>query len=251
VNLEEVRASRSIDPDRLAELHEQRRFLLRSLADLEREHDAGDVDDTDYATLRDGYTARAAEVLRAIDAGTAGLAAPRRRRGRTLLVGVVVVAVAAGMGWFVAWSSGERTPGQNITGANPGDERSLLLVEARLTMAQDPARAFGLYSDVLAVDPDHAEALTYAGWTLVVDALRQGDDVLTERLPQAKLLIDRAIAVEPTYADPHCLLAIIAGNFEDDPDTAASEIEACRANDPPAEMLALIDQFAARVDGAD
>jgi hypothetical protein len=31
-----------------APLEEQRDFLLRSLDDLEREHDAGDIDETDY-----------------------------------------------------------------------------------------------------------------------------------------------------------------------------------------------------------
>ncbi len=45
--------------DRLAELEEERRYLLRSLVDLDREHDAGDVDDLDYQTLKDGYTVRA------------------------------------------------------------------------------------------------------------------------------------------------------------------------------------------------
>ena len=65
-----------IDPDRLAELEEERRFLLRSLDDLEREHDAGDVDEHDFAALRDGYVARAAAVLREIDEGKA---APCRR----------------------------------------------------------------------------------------------------------------------------------------------------------------------------
>ena len=62
-----------VDLDQLAELEEERRFLLRSLADLEREHDAGDIDDADYATLRDGYTVRAAAVLREIDGGRAQL----------------------------------------------------------------------------------------------------------------------------------------------------------------------------------
>ena len=72
------------DPDRLAELEEERRFLLRSLDDLEREHDAGDVDEHDFATLRDGYVARAAAVLREIDEGKAALAAqaPPSRRDR-------------------------------------------------------------------------------------------------------------------------------------------------------------------------
>jgi hypothetical protein len=37
-----------VNPDQLAELEEQRRFLLRSLTDLDREHQYGDVDDHDY-----------------------------------------------------------------------------------------------------------------------------------------------------------------------------------------------------------
>ena len=40
---------------------------LITLADLEKEHAAGDVDDLDYRTLKDGYTVRAATVLREID----------------------------------------------------------------------------------------------------------------------------------------------------------------------------------------
>ncbi len=47
-------------------LEEDRAYLLRSLDDLEREHDAGDLDDADYLVLKEDYTARAAEVLRAL-----------------------------------------------------------------------------------------------------------------------------------------------------------------------------------------
>ena len=57
----------TIDPDRLAELEEERRFLLRSLDDLAREHEFGDVTDEDYRTLQDGYTARAA-IFRVVNA---------------------------------------------------------------------------------------------------------------------------------------------------------------------------------------
>ena len=59
--------STRLDPDALAALEQQRDFLLASLRDLDREHDAGDLDDIDHQTLRDDYTARTAEVLRAID----------------------------------------------------------------------------------------------------------------------------------------------------------------------------------------
>ena len=82
------------------ELDDERSFLLRSLEDLEREHDAGDLSERDYAVLRDRYTARAAAVLRSLEApvtatvtpsdtasdtaprpGTAGADACRRRPG--------------------------------------------------------------------------------------------------------------------------------------------------------------------------
>ena len=56
----------------MSALEEERDFLLRSLDDLERERDAGDLDDADYVILKDDYTARAAGVLRALAAGTAG-----------------------------------------------------------------------------------------------------------------------------------------------------------------------------------
>jgi hypothetical protein len=50
----------------LIALAEERDFLLSSLRDLDAEHDAGDIDDVDYETLRDDYTVRTAQVLRAI-----------------------------------------------------------------------------------------------------------------------------------------------------------------------------------------
>ncbi len=61
-------------------MEEERKFLLRSLVDLEREHDAGDVDDVDYQELKDGYTVRAAHTLRAIEAGRAAVVAQASRQ---------------------------------------------------------------------------------------------------------------------------------------------------------------------------
>ncbi|MDP9463513.1 MAG: hypothetical protein M3P52_02720, partial [Actinomycetota bacterium] len=128
-----------MNPDPLAELEEQRRFLLRSITDLDREHQYGDVDDHDYATLRDGYTARAASVLRAIEAGQTAI--PQRRSPRkpavlaAWIVGTVVVASLAG--WLVARTSGQRLPGQSITGGLPGDEIALKLAEARELLGVD------------------------------------------------------------------------------------------------------------------
>src|SRR5262245_17012653 len=125
------------DADRLAELEEERRFLLRSLSDLEREHDAGDVDESDYVTLKDGYTARAATVLRAIDEHHA--AVPERRKvswTRRGLFVAIVVAIAVIAGWLVARSSGQRLPGDTITGGTSPNEVARLLSEGHRLMQQ-------------------------------------------------------------------------------------------------------------------
>ena len=51
-----------------SELEDELSFLLDSLQDLEREHSAGDLSEADFVALRDRYTRRAAEVLRALAA---------------------------------------------------------------------------------------------------------------------------------------------------------------------------------------
>ena len=62
-----MRAAGPADPDAFVALEEQRDFLLGSLDDLEREHEAGDVDDVNYEVLKSDYTARAAAVDRKSD----------------------------------------------------------------------------------------------------------------------------------------------------------------------------------------
>jgi hypothetical protein len=241
-----------VNPDRLAELEEERRFLLRSLTDLEREHQAGDVDDADYETLRDGYTVRAAAVLRAIDEGRAALPSPRRRDPWRIVAGVlVVVLVAAGVGWLVARSSGQRLPGQEITGATPGGDTAAMLAGARALLGTDPLAAQQLYNDVLAERPDDPEALTYSAWLLAINSRGASDEVRVLALDTATASLRRAVEVDPAYADPHCFLAIIAANFQADVDTARTEAEACLANDPPADMRALVDEFVTGLDATE
>ncbi len=56
----------------LRDLEEERDFLLRSISDLDRERAANDLTEADYRRLRDGYTARAADVMRRLGALGAG-----------------------------------------------------------------------------------------------------------------------------------------------------------------------------------
>ena len=227
-----------MNPDQLAELEEQRRFLLRSITDLDREHQYGDVDDHDYETLRDGYTARAAVVLRSIEAGKAEVPPRPPRRPLVLaawIVGTLLVASLAG--WLVARSSGQRLPGQSITGGLPGDEIAVKLAEARELLGVDPQQAILRYQQVRDLQPDNVEALTYMGWLIA-----QSD---TSLAASGAELLRGAIKLDPTYADPHCFLAITSARFLQPPDldTARSEAQACLDNNPPSQMVDMIKGF--------
>ena len=227
-----------MDPDRLAELEEERRFLLRSLADLELERGAGDVEEADYVVLRDGYTARAAVVLRSIEQGQSALQTRAPRNWARLVgvaVGVVIIAVVAG--FLVARSSGQRLPGDTITGGTSPDQVAVLLSEARSLLGTDPAGASQRYLAVLSIEP-------YTGWLLAISTQNQSAADAAATLAIAKKDLERAIEVDPTFPDPHCFLAVIAARFEKDVSTAKVRAQECLDNNPPADMRGMIESFA-------
>ena len=189
-----------IDPAALAALVDERDFLLRSLDDLEREHDAGDVGDDDYETLKDDYTARAARAIRAIEAHQARTRATRRpRSARRLLVtvaGVAAFAVLAGV--LVAQASGRRGSGDALTGDIRESTRTALAEALQQATEGDYAGAVTIYDEVLADDPTNVEALTYKGWFLFLDGDSAGIDSLVA-----------ATEADPGYPATHAFLAVI------------------------------------------
>ena len=243
--------------DRLAELEEERRFLLRSLDDLERERDAGDVDTADYATLKDGYTVRAAAVLREIDSGRSRLAPkPPRRWGRLIGTTAVVLVVAVGIGFVLASAFGERGAGDEITGFNPGNDARVVLASARdASNTGDYALANALFGRVVQMERergvDNVEAITYFGWTLALLVRLESDDVATDdRLDAALLALSQATQLDPDYADPNCFLAIIEYAFLDDAEAALPYVEVCESSNPPADIADLIGGFADEIRSA-
>jgi hypothetical protein len=232
-----------VDPDRLAELEEERRFLLRSLADLEREHDAGDIDDVDYLSLRDGYTVRAAATLRAIEDGKAAL--PERPPvdwRRRLIVGIVVIAMIAIVWWALSAWSAQRLPGQTPTGLDPRDETTVLVSQARAVMFQQPDVAADLYGQVLDIDPSNIEALTYRGWTLALSTRSMTDTgEITDVLQDSVESLGQAIEIDPEYPDPQCFVGIIQVRFLESPASAVPFLERCLDGNPPADIRVLVE----------
>ena len=228
------------DPDRLAELEEERRFLLRSIDDLEREHDAGDVDEHDFATLRDGYVARAAAVLREIDEGKAALP-PKRRRPGVIVAGVAITLAVAGLaGWLVARSSGQRDDSATAPMAVPDEVNQQLSLARSAAASGDAGTAIQAYQRVLQLDPQNIEANTYAGWLIVTSgAASERADFVDLGIAQLR----RAIEIDGTYTDAHCLLGVALARFAATPDpvSAKPELTTCLANDPPQQVKQLVE----------
>jgi tetratricopeptide (TPR) repeat protein len=214
-------SSSKLDPDELALLEEERDHLLSSLEDLEREHDAGDLDDDDYRTLRDDYTVRASEVLAAIEDRRALVEARRTRtggRGRTVATVVGVVALAAVAGVLVATNSGQRGGGV-ISGAV--DTQRARLATCQQASFQDPEAGVECYDEILADAPDNVEALTYRGWA----------QIRLDEVAEGAADLERAVQIDPDYADARVFRAVVAkrgGDYE----LAAEEIDRFYRNDP-------------------
>lgn len=208
-------------------LVEERDFLLASLDDLDREHDAGDLDDEDYRALKDDYTVRAAAVVRALDRHeSAALAADADRVGgdgsgggriRSVAIGALVVVFAVAAGVVIAQNFGTRAPGESVVSDGVTSDREKVSQAQQLEASGEPdalARAARLYDEVLADDPQNVDALTYKGWLLVRAGIAEGVD-----------LLDQAIALRPGFAPPHVFKAVALRN-QGRPEEALAELDA-------------------------
>jgi tetratricopeptide (TPR) repeat protein len=224
------------DPDAYAALEEQRDFLLASLDDLERERDAGDIDEADYQALHDDYTARAAAVLRALDEGGARFAAVRRP-GSWRTAGVVVAVVlvlALGVGVFVARSSGSRSDDL------PEAVRDRLADCLASFSGGEVLDAVQCYDGVLEDDPENVEALTYKGWALV-----QVPTLVEDGMGY----LDRALAQDADYS-PARVFKAYALQALGRPDEALAELNQADQRQIPPAFVGLIENLRQELEDA-
>lgn len=262
-----TRRDDALDPDTVSALEEQRDFLLRSLEDLEAERAAGDIDDDDYLALRDDYTARAAAVLRRLEAGSSpGRSRQRaRRRGRGMIVGGLVVLAALIAGFVVMEAAGRRDPGDGITGGGPESSRALLAQGDELLRGGDPEAAIAAYDEALAIDPQDVTVLLHRAAALTAKSDLDGaSEMYAEVLAldpenlealtyQAPLLdqqgdteaaleqLDKAIALDPTFLDARGVKLAVLG-AHDRLDEGLVEIEELAAGGDSDIALAVAQQ---------
>lgn len=230
-------------------LDDEREFLLRSLDDLDAEHADGNIDDETYVRLRDDYTARAARVFHQLDGdATEAEITPPVRVGRRLLVGGAVITFATLAAVALAYGLGARLPGQTITGrqsetrsqksaaagvktlraavkANPNDPAAHLALARALMGVQNPTDALIEFGEAARLDPTNPEPFTYSGWLIRLQGFPD----------QALTLLDKAIEVDPQYADARAFKGIILFRDKHDPEAAIAQFQRylVRAPDSP------------------
>jgi len=231
------------------ELRDEQQFLLQSLRDLDREREAGDIDEADYLALRDGYIARAAAITRELAGENVHEEPKSRRWPQRVLVALSVVALGIGAGVWVARQSGQRLPGQSSSG---GIEQSTatLLASARQLNFSDPQKAIELYTQVLRLEPDNPEALTYRSWILALTARNSTGSVKQLALTTAVTDLLRAQRTDPEYPDAHCFLGIVYFRFLDNPSLSKPQIDVCKSLNPPASVTSFVNAISSEVDAA-
>jgi cytochrome c-type biogenesis protein CcmH/NrfG len=230
------------DPDELAALESERDFLLRSIADLDSEREAGNLGTDRYEELRDDYTARAAAVLRSLEAGIDARPAPPPvswRRKALVVLGLVGFATAAAV--LLAGALGQRLPGQTVTGnaqsSGPDsgaalkrqvqehpDDPAAHLAYARFLLGSKPAEAVREFDTAARLDPGNAEAHAYAGWVVFL-AARSDPSVAGPLITSALKRLDAAVAADPNYPDAHFFRGMVLFRGRNDPAGAVPEFE--------------------------
>ncbi|MGA3215485.1 MAG: hypothetical protein ABSD97_07330 [Acidimicrobiales bacterium] len=164
--------------------------------------------------LEDGEAPEAAS-LAPRDVATMAEGGPLRRRlGNRrvrLVIGLgaaVCFVVAATL--LAASFAGVRLPGESATGSvslsGAQQEQETLDRAAVLGSEGQAAEAVQLYNEVLKMDPDQPDALTYGGWLIRLAGLSAKNRLV---LAQGDASVARAVKVAPGYPDAHALLGVI------------------------------------------
>jgi hypothetical protein len=231
-------------------LNDEREFLLRSIDDAERERDAGDLSEADYAVLSRRDRTRLAEVeaelaaLGPLAPAAAPVASegaevaevvPRRRYGTKSRIGIVIACllIVAGAVILVNHAVNPAAPGQassgSVTLSKAQKISDQLAAASILANDGDDASALQTYNEVLAEDPNDPVALAAGGW-LEWSAGRAGRSATALRAGRQSE--EKDIAVHPGFYGGHLYLGLILLDQDDNPKAAVTQFTAVLADGP-------------------
>ena len=169
-----------------------------------------------------------------------------RRVRRVLVIGAAVCFVAAAT-LLAASLAGVRLPGESATGSvtlsSAEQEQQSLDRAAILGSEGQIAQAVQLYNEVLRVDPNQPNALTYDGWLVRLAGLSSRNKVV---LARGDASVARAVKVAPGYPDAHALMGVILYEDLARPSAAVAQFRAAVTAGASKNLLASVAAVAAK-----
>lgn len=235
-------------------LADEREFLQRSLADADREREAGDLSVEDHAVLVGRDRARLAEVeaeLAALDAAAPAENAPKARARlkqterapmawwrRLGIIGSCLL-IAVGLVILVVHFVQARQPGQASSGSVSVSQAQLIeqqLQQADALNQQGSTKsALVLYDKVLSEDPSNPHALAYGGFLQWNVGSTAGVPSLT-RIGRSE--IETALRNNPSYGQAHLFYGLVLENQDHNDGGAVAQFNDFLNDAPPASELA-------------
>jgi cytochrome c-type biogenesis protein CcmH/NrfG len=213
-----------------------RSFVRRSLEDLEREHDAGDLSDRDYLALRERYERRLRDE---------SPPRPPARRGHVVAaVGFLVVfAVVAGV--LVARSAGRREDGGGAAAAAPttavpaSGPTTTLPGDLARCLTLEGSEAIGCYTTYTEANPDDPAGFTQFAIFAIQAGMQTSAGGRTELFAAGESFLQRALDLDPAAVDARVYLAVLLDRTER-VEEAAAECARLADVDVPADLRPLV-----------
>jgi tetratricopeptide (TPR) repeat protein len=235
-----------VDAEERWYLSDEREFLIRSLADAEREHGAGDLAQADYEVLLARDQRRLAEVetelgslLQPVDDGAAvdpPVATEGSGKSEWRRVGIIASCflIVAGAVILVDHALSPRLPGQSSSGSITVPKAQLIeqqLAEAlQLNNKGEVVAALQVYENVLGEDPNDPEALAAAGWLEWNSGFEAN---VPELMTTGRKLETTAVRVAPSFYGGHLFLGLILLNQDHNATGAVTQFNEFLADHPP------------------
>jgi tetratricopeptide (TPR) repeat protein len=171
----------------------------------------------------------------------------RNRRVRRVLMIAAALCFVVAAGLLAASLAGVRLPGESATGSvtlsSAQQEQETLDQAAILGSEGQIARAVQLYNEVLRVDPNQPNALTYEGWLVRLAGLSSKDRAV---LARGDASVARAVKVAPGYPDAHALMGVILYEDLAEPSAAVAQFRHALAVGASKNLVASVAPVAAK-----
>jgi tetratricopeptide (TPR) repeat protein len=220
--------------------------LRKSLLLLEGEHNSGELSDNEYETAKARYLSLGADLLdepkdeiRVVSRTPRDNSMVRRATLWAFVVGIVIVIAIA----VLLNNKSNRRPGGTATG-NVVQSSDDLLAQANSAQSKgDLAGALKLYDRVLKANPQNVDALASRGWTLylasVAIAPSDSNDA-TQLVDESIQSLNKAIAVDPTYAPARAWRGVVLFRGKGDSAAAIADFDAYLASAGNDSLKALV-----------